>query len=267
MIKNGFITLYRSLLDWEWYDDLHTTRLFIHLLLTANYEDKQWHGVTIKRGQRAASHSALAKETGLTDRQIRTAVNRLKTTNSLSVKRQGNFTIFSLLNYDKYQTERQTFDKQNVAPATSRRQTDDDNGKKDNKDNNIINNNIPPYDPPTGGKREHREQKAKTDAETALEQGFHQFWAAYPNKKSKNDAKKVWFKLKPDKVLLARILDAVDKQSGTEQWQKENRKFVPYPAKWLRGGCWDDEVEVNTRERYERLDGGEGFIAPDTSNW
>ena len=107
----------------------------------------------------------------------------------------------------------------------------------------------------------------KTDAETALEQGFHQFWAAYPNKKSKNDAKKVWFKLKPDKVLLARILDAVDKQSGTEQWQKENRKFVPYPAKWLRGGCWDDEVEVNTRERYERLDGGEGFIAPDTSNW
>ena len=61
--EGSWIKIYRSLLDWEWYDDINTCRLFIHLLLTANYEDKKWHGMVIKRGQRFCSSVTLAWET------------------------------------------------------------------------------------------------------------------------------------------------------------------------------------------------------------
>ena len=60
MLENGFVKLHRSLLKWEWYDDLNTFKLFMHLLLTVNYYDSKWHGVMIKRGSRAISRNKLA---------------------------------------------------------------------------------------------------------------------------------------------------------------------------------------------------------------
>ena len=96
---------------------------------------------------------------------------------------------------------------------------------------------------------------------------FEQFWEIYPKKKSKNQAKKAWEKLKPSSELVSTILDAVENQKRSNDWIKDAGKYIPYPATWLNAGAWEDEMEVNTRERYERLDGSEGFIAPDTSNW
>lgn len=96
---------------------------------------------------------------------------------------------------------------------------------------------------------------------------FERFWRIYPKKKSKNQAKKAWDKLKPSSELVSTILDAVDNQKRSNDWIKDAGKYIPYPATWLNAGAWEDEMEVGTSERYERLDGGEGFIAPDTSNW
>ena len=45
MLEGGFILLHRSILRWEWYGDLNTARLFIHLLLTVNYEPQRWQGI------------------------------------------------------------------------------------------------------------------------------------------------------------------------------------------------------------------------------
>ena len=41
MEQGGFIKLYRSMLQWEWYDDVNVKVLFLHLLLKANYEEKK----------------------------------------------------------------------------------------------------------------------------------------------------------------------------------------------------------------------------------
>lgn len=49
MLENGFIKLYRSLLKWEWYDDVNTKVVFLHLLLTVSIEDSKWHGITVRR--------------------------------------------------------------------------------------------------------------------------------------------------------------------------------------------------------------------------
>ena len=40
---NGWIKLHRNLLDWEWYSDIKVCRVFLHLLLTANFKDGNWN--------------------------------------------------------------------------------------------------------------------------------------------------------------------------------------------------------------------------------
>ena len=56
MLENGFIMLPRSITNWQWYDEANTMRIFLHLLLTANYTDRSWHGVPVLRGQRICTY-------------------------------------------------------------------------------------------------------------------------------------------------------------------------------------------------------------------
>lgn len=44
----GYITIHRKIVDWEWYKDIPTRVLFEHLLLTANWKDKKWHRYSCK---------------------------------------------------------------------------------------------------------------------------------------------------------------------------------------------------------------------------
>jgi len=63
MTDSGFIKLHRKIIEWEWYDDINTKCLFLHLLLTCNFEDKKWRGIDIKRGQIVTGRNRLAEET------------------------------------------------------------------------------------------------------------------------------------------------------------------------------------------------------------
>ena len=101
--EGSWIKIYRSLLDWEWYDDINTCRLFIHLLLTANYEDKKWHGMVIKRGQRFCSSVTLAGETGLSRQNIRTSLAKLSATEEITYKSTRQGMLITLVKYEKYQ--------------------------------------------------------------------------------------------------------------------------------------------------------------------
>lgn len=103
MLESGYIKLYRSLLNWEWYDDINTKTVFLHLLLTVSIAESQWHGVTIPRGSRVSSYAVLAKETRLTERQVRTAISHLEMTGELTRYKHPKFTVFAINNYDKYQ--------------------------------------------------------------------------------------------------------------------------------------------------------------------
>lgn len=125
MLESGYIKLYRSLLNWEWYDDINTKTVFLHLLLTVSIEESKWHGITIKRGSRVSSYAVLAKETRLTERQVRTAISHLETTGELTRHKYPNFTVFAINNYDKYQllTDKTTGQRQgNDKVATGQRQ-------------------------------------------------------------------------------------------------------------------------------------------------
>jgi hypothetical protein len=76
----------------------------------------------------------------------------------------------------------------------------------------------------------------------ASNRSFDRFWKAYPKKRAKQDAVKAWGKLTPDDQLVSVILTAIEKQKQSVDWQKERGQFIPYPAGWLRGKRWEDEL-------------------------
>ncbi|MFR9111951.1 MAG: hypothetical protein ACLVJ7_09420 [Acutalibacteraceae bacterium] len=112
MLKNGYIKLYRSLLDWEWYDDTVTKCLFLHLLLTVNAYDEDWKGIVIKRGSRVSSYTKLSEELHFTIKQIRTGIQHLERTGEVARTAYPRFTVFTVTNYDAYQTRGQAKGKQ-----------------------------------------------------------------------------------------------------------------------------------------------------------
>ena len=120
-MDGSYIKLSRGLLDWEWYSDINTTRAFIHMLLKANWKDGNFKGMVVPRGSFVSSIGKLASETGLTEREIRTAISHLKMTGEVTSKTTNKFTVFSVVKYDLYQAN----DKQSVSQEPSKRHSND----------------------------------------------------------------------------------------------------------------------------------------------
>ena len=116
-------------MEWEWYTDINTTRLFIHMLLKANWKDGNFKGTTVPRGSFVSSIGKLAGETGLTEREIRTAISHLKKTGEVTSKTTNKYTVFTVVKYDLYQTS----DKQNDSQETSKRHSNANNRRKERR--------------------------------------------------------------------------------------------------------------------------------------
>lgn len=87
-------------------------------------------------------------------------------------------------------------------------------------DKNSIDIDNPPYNPPTE---------------------FDEFWVAYPKKVGKADARKAFAKAIKN-VDLDTMLNAISVQKESDQWSRDNGKYIPNPSTWLNQGRWDDEL-------------------------
>ena len=103
MNDGGFVKLYRKMVSWGWYTDGNTFRVFLHLLLTASYEDNEFRGHKIRAGQVVTGRKRLAADLGMSERAVRTALNHLKSTNEITIKSTNKFSIITIENWGKYQ--------------------------------------------------------------------------------------------------------------------------------------------------------------------
>ena len=128
MNETGWILLSRKLLEWQWYDKSEMVHLWLHLLLTANIEDKKWHGMTINRGQLVTSVQGLSERLNISTWKIREGLNRLQTTGEVMIKTTNKYTLITICNYGIYQdydpTKPQTNHNQTAnKPQTNHNQT------------------------------------------------------------------------------------------------------------------------------------------------
>ena len=134
---NGWIKIHRKLIDWEWYKEPNTFRLFIHLLLVANHKPKNYKGILVDAGQIITSPDKLAKELDLSISKIRTSLKRLKLTNEITIKTNNKGSIIQVVKYEDYQVV--------ANDLTNKSQTNDKpmtTNKNDNKEKNEIKEDI-----------------------------------------------------------------------------------------------------------------------------
>ena len=73
---------------------------------------------------------------------------------------------------------------------------------------------------------------------------FDIFWATYPRRVAKGDARKAWGQTERIRPALPELLASIDQQMKSDQWRKNDGQFVCYPATWLRQERWADELKV-----------------------
>jgi len=129
--QQGWIKLHRQILEWEWYSDNNCFRLFLHLLLKANHKEKRFKGIELKVGSIVTSRDLLARETGLTSQQIRTALTKLISTNEITSVTSSQGTIIQIVSYEKYQVS--TSEITNEQPTSNQQSTTNNNVKNEKK--------------------------------------------------------------------------------------------------------------------------------------
>ncbi len=147
----GWISLYRKFLNWQWYKDKNTKIVFIHLLLKANYEDKLWKKIVIKRGQLVTTIAELSDELQLTNQQTRSCLDKLKSTNEITIKSTNKYSLITILKYNDFQNTIALYNKQNInqnnKQITNEQQTNQQANQQQHNNinnkqyNNILNNN------------------------------------------------------------------------------------------------------------------------------
>ena len=98
-----------------------------------------------------------------------------------------------------------------------------------------------------------------------VDDAFDQFWSVYPRKVGKKDAVKVWNQIRPNPDLTNQIVQGVERWKRSEQWTKDDGRFIPYPATFLRGERWNeyDRAEVIPSPKpatVKNYDDGEDFL-------
>ena len=145
-MKQGWVKLHRQITDWEWYTDGNTFRVFLHLLLNANHKDSRYKGIIVKRGQILTGRKSLAIALGLSERQVRTAITKLKNTGEIDQEKANKTTksgsIITICNYECYQDNNDMNDQENNNQTTKKRPRSDQEAttnKNEKNEKNEIN--------------------------------------------------------------------------------------------------------------------------------
>jgi hypothetical protein len=128
---DGFIIINRSIINWEWYTNINTCRLFEHILYTASFEDTTWRGIDVKRSELITSYNSLSNSTGLSIQNVKTALKNLKKSKDITIKTTTKYQVITVLSYDKYTLPNKQNNKQANRKVTTSKEYKEDI-KKDN---------------------------------------------------------------------------------------------------------------------------------------
>ena len=205
-------------------------------LMAANHEDNEWEWqgqiYKCKPGQFISSLDSIAKEcaSDVKVQSVRTALLKLEKWGFLTNESTKTGRLISIIKWHTYQNGEEETNKDSNKGLTKHQQST-------NKEL-TTNKNV----------KKDKNEKKKPLA------GFEDFYKAYPKKKSKGQAEKTWNKLSPTNDLLKVILTGLEAAKKSEDWTKENGKYIPHPSTWLNAKGWEDEV-VEAKDYEVIIDG------------
>jgi hypothetical protein len=87
-----------------------------------------------------------------------------------------------------------------------------------------------------------RSRKKPLSENTPDDENFNQFWEQYPRHEKKKNAFEAFKRINPQNGTFEKIMESLSLQKMSEQWTKDNGKFIPHPTTWLNGRRWEDEL-------------------------
>ncbi len=102
--QNEYVKLNRRILSWRWFSDTCTRDVFIYCILKANWKPGCWKNIEYGRGEFVTSISTMMKELGFSAKNIRTALEHLKSTGEITDRITHKYRVIRVCNYDKYQS-------------------------------------------------------------------------------------------------------------------------------------------------------------------
>ena len=249
---SGYVKIHRKMLDWGWYHDSAVKSVFLHLLLTASFKPAEWNGRTIRSGQTVTSTQRLADVLGISRQQARTALDKLKATNEITIETTNKYSVITIVNWCCYQdltgndvcraTDKPTYEQPTDNQQITNNQPHLNNV---NNDENVNNNN--------------KNTMCKAEA-LAL---FERLWQMYPNKKGKGQVSET-----QKKRLLSigedALVKAIERYSAElkkdADWRKPqngstffNSGYVDYLDANYKGGYDPESLEDIGGEQYESM--------------
>lgn len=137
LIDTSWVKIHRKITEWEWYKHPPTRDLFIHLLLTVNYNPTRYMGGDIPAGAAVYGRKELSSILGFSEQSVRTALEHLKSTNEVTIKTTNKFSIIQIVKWDEYQSS--TNGSTNNQPTTNQQLTTDKEYNKLRKDIELTN--------------------------------------------------------------------------------------------------------------------------------
>lgn len=90
-----------------------------------------------------------------------------------------------------------------------------------------------------------QKRKAEREGQAAKGELFSKFWKTYPKKRDKAKAQRAFLKIKNIEKVFPVMMQALEKQKASADWQKDGGQFIPYPTTWLNGKRWEDVEQVD----------------------
>ena len=101
--NNSWLKLPRTFTSWRWYQDSNTVHAFLYLLLQANVKENHYKTLTILPGQLVTSFAKITEDTGLSTRNVRTSLRRLKETKDIKISSNNKGTIVTITDFEQFQ--------------------------------------------------------------------------------------------------------------------------------------------------------------------
>lgn len=144
MVKDqGWVKLYRKLKGKGYYKESEYVHLWVHLLLEANHEGKEflWNGVmrSIKPGEFITGRNVLAAETGINRNKIERILKTFKSEHQIEQEMTNKFRLIIVKNWSDYQKSEQVSEPQvsNKRAASEQQVSTNKNVKNEENEKNV----------------------------------------------------------------------------------------------------------------------------------
>jgi hypothetical protein len=232
MELTGWIKSHRKIIETSWFKKPAVAHLAIYLLHRAYWKTGKiiWLGKEreLKPGQLYTGRLIISTETGLSHQQVRTSLKILSNTGFLTNETTNKGSVITIINYEYYQSLEQERPAEQPAsnqqatskqPASNQQVTTDEEVKKLRSKEKTLK--------PLCEKNSHDER-------------FDLFWSQYPRHVNKTKAMTSFRRMVNGNF--DAIMAALAKQKISDQWTRDDGKYIPHPTTWLNGKRWEDDL-------------------------